>query len=57
MCLGQCTTDFKTADSLYVEFTGQKYLLILNAVNPNPDVSIETAKKDYSISLKIDKLP
>jgi hypothetical protein len=57
MCLGQCSTDFKTADSLNLEFTGQKYRLILNAVNPYPDVNIEHTKEDYSISLKIENLP
>jgi hypothetical protein len=57
MCLGQCTKDFKTADSLDIEFTGQKYRLILNAVNPYPGVSTESSKKDYSISLKIERRP
>jgi hypothetical protein len=55
MCLGQCDKQFKVADTLDYDFTGQKYRFILSAVNPYPQAEKSTAKEAYSIALKIEK--
>ena len=59
MCLGDCRTLYKTGsfrekDSLDTEFAGQKYTLILDAVN-KPEKDSTQEKGSYSISLKIVK--
>ncbi|WP_221394063.1 hypothetical protein [Dyadobacter sp. NIV53] len=59
MCIGDCRTlyksnSFREADTLDREFAGQKYRLILDAVN-RPDSDSTKKKEDYSISLRIEK--
>jgi hypothetical protein len=60
LCLGDCRllyglTPFRQVDSLYQDFAGQKYLFILEGVNPTPKVDSLRTKNDYSISLRIEK--
>lgn len=60
MCLGDCNSlypaeAFREIDSVEQEFAGQKYLFILEAVNPSPKVDSNKTKADYSILLKIEK--
>ena len=55
MCLGQCDKQFKIADTLDYNFTGQDYRLILSAVNTYPHVEKSTEKEAYSIALQIEK--
>ncbi|SDF03161.1 hypothetical protein SAMN04487996_108244 [Dyadobacter soli] len=55
MCLGTC--DAKTgSDTLEKTFAGQKYKLVLVAVNPYPKFGDSTRTKEkYSIQLKIER--
>lgn len=55
MCLGACDKQFKIADTLDYEFTGEQYRFILTAVNPYPQSESSNAKEDYSIALQIEK--
>ena len=60
LCVGDCSTIYGTnsvrqIDSLHQDFAGQKYLFILEGVNPAPKADSLRTKDDYSISLRIEK--
>jgi hypothetical protein len=60
LCVGDCRTIYSTnsvrqIDSLHQDFAGQKYLFILEGVNPSPKVDSLRTKDDYSILLRVEK--
>ncbi|WP_353721678.1 hypothetical protein [Dyadobacter sp. 676] len=55
MCLGECDAG-TGSDTLEKTFAGEKYRLVLSAVNPYPKFQDSTRTKEkYSIQLKIEK--
>ena len=59
MCIGDCRTlykssSFRTADTVDREFAGQKYRLILDAVDRLETENVKN-KENYFISLRIEK--
>lgn len=55
MCLGTCNAQLTGSDTLNKTFAGEKYQLVLSAVNPYPKTDQERKKEDYSLQLKIVK--
>lgn len=60
LCLGDCRTlygpgAFRQIDSVDQDFAGQKYRFILEKVSPTPKADSVLSKKNYSVSLRIEK--
>ncbi len=60
LCLGDCRTlygpgSFRQVDSLDKHFAGESYRFILEKVNPAPKADSVLSKKDYTITLRVEK--
>lgn len=61
MCLGDCKTlypnaSFRETDTVRVNLQANSYKLILTKVAPYPNVSKQTSKSDYTLSLKVEEV-